>query len=83
MRNPNRIRPLLDALAAAWEKCPDLRLGQLIENATFEGTNAPLFYIEDEALIKLIENYMNENYSPSQKALRGAHFKSIIDEEQD
>ena len=80
MRNPNRIRPLLDALATAWEKYPDLRLGQLLENANTEKTNIPLFYVEDEILIRAVENYVNEFYSPP---LRGTHFKSIIDEEQD
>lgn len=33
MRNKDRIRPFCERLAAAWERCPDLRFGQLIANA--------------------------------------------------
>lgn len=32
MRDPNRIPQILSRLQAVWEKYPDLRLGQLIEN---------------------------------------------------
>lgn len=33
MRDPDRIRDVLDAIRRVWEKYPDLRLGQLILNA--------------------------------------------------
>ena len=50
-RDPSRIRPLLNQLAAAWEQYPDLRLGQLLEvmisGSHGEGPNC-LFHIEDD-----------------------------------
>lgn len=52
MRDASRIKPLLERLAAAWERNPDLRLGQLIYNAT---RNRDLFNIEDDDLLEVIE----------------------------
>lgn len=57
MRNPKRIRPLCDRLAEAWEKLPDLRLGQLIVDSI--GGKDP-FYIEDEDLIRMLERFVRE-----------------------
>lgn len=37
MRDPNRIRPFLDVLAATWEKQPDMRFGQLLTAAVLSG----------------------------------------------
>lgn len=54
MRDPERIGPLLNRLAAAWKLCPDLRLGQLIVNAA---AGDP-FYLEDETLITRIESLL-------------------------
>lgn len=52
MRNENRIPQILKRLEKVWEKYPDLRLGQLILNVC---ENPLLYYIEDEELLKLIE----------------------------
>lgn len=57
MRDINRIRPLLERLAVAWERCPDLRLGQLIINASNSPKNDP-FNIEDEGMIQRIERIL-------------------------
>lgn len=54
MRDPERIPEILDKLRKAWEKSPDIRLGQLISNA-IDRTSYPLFYIEDEYLLEEIE----------------------------
>ena len=64
MRNPNRIKEVCNRLAAAWEKYPDWRLGQLLSNAEDRyrqenNTYFPLFYIEDEEMISYIEKYVN------------------------
>jgi len=56
MRDPKRIPEILNELKKAWEKYPDLRLGQLIDNIVTR-TPCPLFYIEDEDLVKRIKKY--------------------------
>lgn len=46
-------------LLSAWKSCPDLRFGQLINNATvFKYKD--IFYIEDYDLIELVENYVKD-----------------------
>ena len=56
MRDPKRIPEVLDELRKVWEKSPDLRLGQLIDNIVTR-TPCPLFYIEDEDLVERIKRY--------------------------
>ena len=48
-RDPNRIPAIIERLRAAWEKTPDMRLGQLI------GTWGDPYYVEDDALVTKIE----------------------------
>ena len=55
MRNPNRIVPVLIALAQIWKTQPDLRLGQLILNAIRE--EKVLYNIEDDDLISKIAEF--------------------------
>lgn len=44
---------MLEALACAWEASPDLRLGQLVENAReASGSHAPTFAIEDDIMLR-------------------------------
>ena len=57
MRDKNRIPEILNRIAAVWSYCPDLRLGQLIENAT--GSCNSLYYKEDEQLVQDLEAYAN------------------------
>ena len=52
-RDPSRIDPILARLRAAWLAHPDMRLGQLVENAVSvspkrRGNGPPTFYAEDE-----------------------------------
>jgi len=54
MRNPKRIKPILDKLEKIWIKNPDLRLGQLIGNAT---EPIVLYYTEDDVLMSQLEDY--------------------------
>ncbi len=57
MRDPRRIRRMLAKLAAAWERSPDLRLGQLIDNLnTWEAGD--LFTIEDERMEAVIDAWL-------------------------
>jgi len=49
MRDPNRIPRILDLLRDYWVANPDLRLAQIIVNAT--GETAPVvFYAEDDVI---------------------------------
>lgn len=53
-RNPDRIPRILEKLGKLWQKYPDMRLGQLLQNARgAEGTE--LFYLEDDVLEKRID----------------------------
>jgi len=60
MRDINRIQPLMERLIVAWERHPDLRLGQLVSNAS---PNRDSFNIEDEALIRVIEFQLRQQPS--------------------
>lgn len=43
-------------LLEAWEAAPNLRFGQLLENARTTRTNAtPMYYIEDEVLLNAVK----------------------------
>ena len=57
MRDINRIEPILELVRELWKACPDLRLGQLIQNAAVISgwkTN-DVFYIEDDQLARGIK----------------------------
>jgi len=59
MRDPERIPKIIKRLQNIWEKQPDTRLGQLIENV-YPNTPAdfiPAYYEEDEAFIKTLEDF--------------------------
>ncbi len=62
MRNPARIDGILAAIKAAWQKCPDLRLGQLLVNAAAPKQPCPeVFHIEDQVLAdKIVAMVANE-----------------------
>lgn len=53
MRNPKRIPNILKEIEKHWQKYPDLRLGQLLINVA----GHILFYIEDEDLVKKLEEF--------------------------
>ncbi len=61
MRDPDRIPAILRALEEVWRADPDLRLGQLLVNATnFSGRKVvcpEIFYAEDDVMLKGIEHY--------------------------
>jgi len=62
-RDPNRIPLILERLRKIWEKRPELRLGQLIENV-FPNTPYDFitaYYIEDEEFIKTLEDFYSGN----------------------
>ena len=59
MRNPNRIPEILAMLQQGWEKVPDWRFGQLIENLRIYIGVDDLFYIEDDKMIEYIIDFFD------------------------
>lgn len=63
MRDPARIDRVLKKLRLLWQRYPDLRLGQLIQNAKSqagEGSgNVPLFTVEDDVMEVGLDNLMD------------------------
>ena len=57
MRNPDRIPKILTLLQQGWEKVPDWRFGQLIENLKRYICVDDLFYIEDDKMIEKIVDF--------------------------
>ena len=55
MRDPKRIRPIIEKLALAWEQNPDMRLGQLINSLS---DHIDVFYIEDDKLDDTIRQHL-------------------------
>lgn len=57
MRDISRISRILELIEYYWLKVPDWRLGQLFENIkTFSGKE-DLFFIEDDKLMELFEEF--------------------------
>lgn len=56
MRDITRIRPFCEELAVQWEKCPDMRFGQLVVNAL--GTD--FFYVEDDVAMEKIRAFVSD-----------------------
>lgn len=54
MRDPNRIQPFMDRLAAVWRKVPDWRFGQLMCN-TLGSAGIDPFFVDDNRMIEAIE----------------------------
>lgn len=53
-RDPKRIPEVLGLISEIWNKYPDLRLCQLLENVKPQNYN-DMYYIEDSDLITLLE----------------------------
>lgn len=59
MRDISRISRILELIEYYWLKVPDWRLGQLFENVkTFSGKK-DLFFIEDDKLMELFEEFFH------------------------
>jgi uncharacterized protein YihD (DUF1040 family) len=50
VRSRARIDRLMSLLREVWDQSPDLRLGQIVENARAlqQGSHANTFYVEDD-----------------------------------
>jgi len=58
MRDPKRIKRILNLIKTAWNRVPDWRLGQLISNISKQ--NDP-FYFEDDKLEEELKRIIKEN----------------------
>lgn len=68
MRDPNRIDAMLREIGWHWKRCPDLRLGQLLVNASqMSDGPADIFYVEDDRLLEMVRVFSEagENYDGS------------------
>jgi hypothetical protein len=54
MRDPKRIKRILNKIEECWNKYPDFRLGQLLINATQKDI---LYYFEDDDLEVAIDAF--------------------------
>ncbi len=57
MRNPARIKRILEKIEIIWESKPDLRMNQLIYNLCRNelALNGDLFNLEDEKFEKILD----------------------------
>ena len=56
-RDPQRIPIILERLGELWKLCPNLRLGQIIDNLSTSilvSRSEDLFYTEDEVILEYI-----------------------------
>lgn len=65
MRDPKRIKPLLDLIESVWKNYPDLRLCQLLSNQ-FPSTN-DLYYVEDDEIEKAFADKKKRDTTASQQ----------------
>jgi uncharacterized protein YihD (DUF1040 family) len=57
MRDEKRIDNMLKKIKKIWKKYPDLRLFQLLINATGLAGHAELYYLEDDLFTEMLKNY--------------------------
>ena len=69
MRDPKRIPEFLVVVQECWEKVPDWRFGQLIENLKRYIGSADLFYMEDDKFVQYIKEFfrLDEETEEEQK----------------
>lgn len=56
MRNPDRIKRILNKIEAIWVNEPDTRLGQMLVNFAPPRLQNDIFYFEDDELEKELDN---------------------------
>ena len=57
MRDPDRIPGVLAKIQEIWERFPDLRLGQLLENIS---CGQSIYYMEDDYLLDRLDYLYNK-----------------------
>lgn len=62
MRDPERIRRMLEKLDLLWRAHPDMRLGQLVMNVAQSRGVASTFYVEDDDFEGLLDIVLKEGF---------------------
>jgi uncharacterized protein YihD (DUF1040 family) len=70
VRDPKRIKRILAAIEKEWKKAPDLRLGQLLL-ASVKARCPTLFYMEDDKLVRAIQESFKEARSVRTRKKKG------------
>lgn len=67
MRQPHEQQEIKQRIFRAWLKVPEMRLAQLIMNATYDAVKGrpDIFYLEDDQLADLVEAYAKMAESPN------------------
>ena len=62
MRDPDRIKQVLNLLEEVWHTQPDLRLTQLLQTVAMKANweKDDLFYLEDDVIEQTLEKMLNE-----------------------
>jgi|WetSurMetagenome_2_1015567.scaffolds.fasta_scaffold47303_5 hypothetical protein len=64
MRDPKRIREIMQKFEELWNRSPDQRFGQMLENFIFvkgerdDKTSVAMFYQEDDITLKRLDGYI-------------------------
>lgn len=66
MRDPNRIHETMELLEEMWNRFPDWRFMQLINNIQ-KAYGSDMFYVEDDEFSKLIKEYIVTIEPPKKK----------------
>jgi hypothetical protein len=61
MRNPDRMYPMLEMLLSLWQKYPDMRLGQLIENVA--GHKNMIWNMDDNEMYDKMEEIYKRGWT--------------------
>lgn len=64
MRDPKRIEPFAQKLAACWQQVPDWRFGQLMSNFlgfAYEKSKKDIFFIEENEMESLLDEFFKPN----------------------
>ena len=62
--DPQRIKPVLEAIQAVWEKYPDCALGQMLVSAACAQRSLKIeevFYLPDDELLRRLQEWDEEN----------------------
>lgn len=63
MRDPKRIKRVLDKLSMIWNEVPDWRFTQLIENVLgVVPQDRIFFFVQDDEVEKILDEWIQENY---------------------
>lgn len=58
------IERVCNSIRSAHKAFPDMRVGQLIVNATWDNDRGQLFYLENDDLVEQIKDFVKEKQEP-------------------